>query len=98
MAHQRFDLAGGGASAKQGRPSKAAAGDDRKKNIILLSIAGVAFAVAGYFIFTTFFGAPAAPAETTPAMEEAFEKAVQPPPPADSQPMTGEPGSGKRAY
>jgi flagellar basal body-associated protein FliL len=99
MAHKRIDI---GASAPAAgavpAPRRAASGDDRKKNIILLSIAGVAFAIAGYFIYSTFFGDPGAPADTSPATEQAFQNAVQPPPPADSEPMVSPPGSGKQAY
>lgn len=102
MAHKRIDIGGaapaaGGSGGKPGR-GRGGGGDDKKKNIILLSIAGVAFAIAGYFIYSTFFGEPGAPEETTPVMEQAFENAVQPPPPADSQPMQSPTGSGKQAY
>ncbi|MBX3403166.1 MAG: hypothetical protein KF699_07125 [Phycisphaeraceae bacterium] len=104
MAHKRIDIGGsspaaGGSGSAGGRSGRGrGGGDDKKKNIILLSIAGVAFAIAGYFVFTTFFGEPRAPEEATPVTEQAFENAVQPPPPADSQPMTSPTGSGKQAY
>lgn len=102
MAHKRIDLGGSPASSStsgtRGGSRGSGGGEDKKKNLILLSIAGVAFAIAGYFIYSSFFAVPPAPEESSPEVEQAFDNAVQPPPPADSQPMNFEPGSGKRSY
>ena len=99
MERKRIDLAGGpekpaSAAARSGGTSTSAA--DKKKNMILLSVAGVAFVVAAYFIYANYFTTPAAPVAATPEIESTFTQAAKvPPPPADSQPMP-EPGIGKR--
>lgn len=99
MERKRIDLAGGPskATAKPGRAGGAgAAPADKKKNMILLSVAGVAFVVAAYFIYANYFTTPAAPVAATPEIESTFTEAAKvPPPAADSQPMP-EPGIGKR--
>ena len=100
MERTRIDLAGSrardGASAARGAdggPTSA----EKRKNLILLAVAGVILLVAGYLIFASYFSTGSAPADTGElAVDSTFEEATKsPPPPEDNQPLP-EPGIGKR--
>ncbi len=69
---------------------------DKKKNLILLTVAGVVFLVAGYIVYANYIATPKAPPEAAaPVVDAAFDQAAkQPAPPPDNQPLP-ERGGGK---
>ena len=103
MERKRIDLSGNQSKTKSaettgGRGSAGAAATPaaKKKNLILLSIAGACFLIASYVVYANFFASPEVTEIAPPEVEAVFDQAAKvPPPPEDEKPLP-EPGIGKK--
>jgi len=97
MERTRIDLSGGAKPQTTGRGPKSETTGDKKKNLILLGVAGGAFLIAAYFIYANYLATPGAPPDVeSPQVDSVFEAAAANPPPPEPQ-GTWEQGGGKRA-
>lgn len=100
MERKRIDLSGNAGPKKtaesRGQSGGGSSPAEKKKNVILLSVAGVFFLVAGYIVYANFFATPQVTETAPPEVEAVFDQAAKvPPPPEDEKPLP-EPGIGKK--